>query len=932
MQMPPISLRLNSRAIGLLFATSLSWTGQSLRAQTPAAATPPPAAQEEAITLSPFEVSTSKDVGYVATSSLAGGRTSMSLKDTASAVSVFTREFLDDIGTEGLVAVSTWGLNMDPTNGSPNNNVQGEQNVTFRGLSTSFPSRNYFLWYVDADSYVTERYEFARGPNGVLFGDGTVGGVQTTWTKRPLFNANKRNVEAKADSWGGWRASLDANVSPNKQVAVRVAGLYQDYKARKDDTANKRRGQFVTVGWRPFEKTEIRVEAENGWGQRSLFGDTSADQASVWDKSTVNTGTGTPSTAGTGVARVATTNYYLLTPGIANLGIQDWGPSYRSTGSGFAMADGVRPGLETLPLVPSRKFNLQPRDSVAVLDYETATMFVDQRLPAGFFLQLAGSMQHTQRTSKNEQLLFSEYRIDVNKVLPTGLPNPKFGVPFADQTIQNLKAQNRVKDLRTLLTWSRRFSLITQTVSLIAGERRETFDSWTRVLHRVNGPSPDQTAAANLVRMRLYYDEPGRYSASPIPQVPGWDLAFQDTAVAHQQKPLDYYQFSSVSQLFKDRLNLVLGARHDNYTNIQQTTAGMPTAAVTKAPQLGAIVPDPSTGQMVPTVGATSSNTYTRTSRNAGGVYYLLPWLGLAGNYSETFGLPNSGVNLLDGSSPGVSRSKGKDFGFRLNLLDGRVFATLNYYDSKQMGSLVSGLRITEINRIWTNLNRPDRANVNYRELQSISGQGFEMEVTANPTRALRLMLNLALPRTSVDSSYPQLRAYLAQNQAVWQAGANNLSNPNRVQIATDLTAIQSDLNNAVTGTRLNGTSNYSANTYATVTLPKDGPFKGVAFGLGANLRGPANVGANAGNAFDYLYSKRYLLAAAHLSYTRRLGRANARFQLNAANLLNDDTLVITGYNTYRPGNLATNPLVTAPSAYRYTDPRKVTLTANYGF
>jgi hypothetical protein len=50
------------------------------------------------------------------------------------------------------------------------------------------------------------------------------------------------------------------------------------------------------------------------------------------------------------------------------------------------------------------------------------------------------------------------------------------------------------------------------------------------------------------------------------------------------------------------------------------------------------------------------------------------------------------------------------------------------------------------------------------------------------------------------------------------------------------------------------------------------------------------------------------------------------------SNLLDDETLVITGYNTYRPGNIATNPLITAPSAYRYNDPRKVTLTANFGF
>lgn len=911
----------------LMMAALLPIAGVEAQPTPPAPATP---AQEEAITLSPFEVNTSKDVGYVAAGSLAGGRTDMSLKQTAAAISVFTREFLDDIGAESLTGVAAWGLNMDPKL-DPNTGLQGEYTVNFRGLGNSFPSRNYFVWYVDSDSYVTERYEFARGPNSVLFGDGNVGGIQTTWTKRPLFNVNKRSVEAKADSWGGWRSSFDVNQAAGRTLAVRVAALYQDYTGWRDGTVNRRSGAFVNAGWRPSARTEIRIEGENGRVERSLFPNTVADQASFWNRTTLNTGTATPSTSGTGIARVATTAYYLVVPGIPNSGFQDWSTSYRTTGSGLAMADQVRPNLETLPLVPSRRFNLQPRDSLALLDYESATLFADQRLPGGFFLQVAGNLLHNDRRALNNQQNFNEYRIDVNQLLPDGRPNPKLGVPFADQTRQKVKAENHVSDLRALLTWNGRFPWLNQTASVIAGRRVDRFDSWTRVLHRVNGPNRDQTAADNQFRMRLYYDEPGRYSAAAMPQVSGWDFAFEDTSVSHQRKTLDYVQFAAVSQLFRERLNLVLGARRDDLTNEQQTTASMPTAPVTKAPQLGAIVVNPATGRPTATVGAVGVNSYTPTSFNVGAVYFLLPWLGVTGNYSETFSAPNNGTNLLDGTPPGISRSTGRDFGLRLNLLDGRVFATLNYYTSKQVDSLITGLRITEINRIWTNLNRVDLANVDYRDLQSFSGRGFEAEVTANPTRSLRLMLNVALPRTSLDSSNTQLRSYLAQNLAAWRAGATDPSNPNRTQINTDLTNIQTDLTNAVTGTVLAGTARFTANTYATFTVPA-GSLKGLGVGAGFNLRGPAKVGAVAGSPYDYLYSERYLLASAHLGYSVRLGRLNARFQLNATNLLDDGTRVFTAYNTYRPGNLATNPLVTAPSAYRYNEPRKLTLTASLGF
>src|SRR6201999_797268 len=51
-------------------------------------------ASEDTILLSPFEVSSSKDEGYAATSSLAGSRLNTQLKDIASPISVVTPQFL----------------------------------------------------------------------------------------------------------------------------------------------------------------------------------------------------------------------------------------------------------------------------------------------------------------------------------------------------------------------------------------------------------------------------------------------------------------------------------------------------------------------------------------------------------------------------------------------------------------------------------------------------------------------------------------------------------------------------------------------------------------------------------------------------------------------------------------------------------------------
>jgi len=66
---------------------------------SPAAATFAQAVKEEdVIKLSPFTVDSSRDLGYQAENTLSGSRLNSSLRDTAGSISVFTKDFLDDIG------------------------------------------------------------------------------------------------------------------------------------------------------------------------------------------------------------------------------------------------------------------------------------------------------------------------------------------------------------------------------------------------------------------------------------------------------------------------------------------------------------------------------------------------------------------------------------------------------------------------------------------------------------------------------------------------------------------------------------------------------------------------------------------------------------------------------------------------------------------
>lgn len=69
--------------------------------------------ENDAIQFCPFEVTTDRDVGYQATSTQAGGRLNMNLKDASAVVGIMTNEFLQDIGAASLESFIGWAANMN---------------------------------------------------------------------------------------------------------------------------------------------------------------------------------------------------------------------------------------------------------------------------------------------------------------------------------------------------------------------------------------------------------------------------------------------------------------------------------------------------------------------------------------------------------------------------------------------------------------------------------------------------------------------------------------------------------------------------------------------------------------------------------------------------------------------------------------------------
>ena len=246
---------------------------QTATATAPTPATSAPTAGKEAtVPLSPFEVSTSRDVGYIATNSLAGSRLNASLKDTPAIIDVFTKEFLTDIGATNLEQAMAYANNSQTDDGDTlrvNNGIS----QTAAGNSFSFRSRgilgnstrNYFETRLGTDFYSTERLDDSRGPNAVLFGIGSAGGIINNSPKRAQIGQPFLETQLQTGTEDRGRATLDLNLPlANRKFAARLNALYDHKGSWRDYLASTRRAATVALTFRPFDKTEVRLDAEKG--------------------------------------------------------------------------------------------------------------------------------------------------------------------------------------------------------------------------------------------------------------------------------------------------------------------------------------------------------------------------------------------------------------------------------------------------------------------------------------------------------------------------------------------------------------------------------------------------------------------------------------------------------------------------------------------
>ena len=197
--------------------------------------------------------------GYLIDRSRSATKTDTALLDVPQAVSVVTRDLMQDQAMQSLMDVARYvpGAGM----------AQGEGNrdtIILRGNSST---SDFFLDGVRddveyfRDLYNLDRVEILKGPNAMIFGRGGAGGVVNRVTRQANWQP-VRELSLQGGSWDNRRATFDFGDAVTDGIAARITGVYEDSESYRDGFELERKGINPTAAFAIGEATVLRISYE----------------------------------------------------------------------------------------------------------------------------------------------------------------------------------------------------------------------------------------------------------------------------------------------------------------------------------------------------------------------------------------------------------------------------------------------------------------------------------------------------------------------------------------------------------------------------------------------------------------------------------------------------------------------------------------------
>lgn len=818
------SLNLPEKPLRILILTVLAFA-------TPLLAQTEDTKKEEVFELTPFEVAADSEIGYMATQTLSGTRMRSELGDVAASIDVLTEEFLMDVGATNMYEALDYVGNVE-TWGQSGGISENENQVWFsdpymaRGFITQARTADFFeLGKVPMDFYNRSNFTVARGPNAILFGIGSPGGIVNSTRSRPQFGKDMAEVQFRVDNYGSLRATLDFSKEiVENRFAVRGAVLKDNTEEFLEPAGHEREAFYGAATFRPFRKTSITVAGEDGTEHRIFrYTSTNYDGITPWINAGKPTNPGFNNTPpidasfGSGLNR--TTNYSsVVIAGQPEIPVLDW----------RNMAQSERfeiPGHPDINQIRSTGFTdktaywdydevqLHGKSREREMDWQDFTIFLTQEL---FVPELQVELAYNR--IETDYLLahtFGQFALemDANELLPDGNPNPNFGVPYVQSGRSQVTAErNTAETLRATVSYEldlndrKIFGIGLGRYNFLGlyEERRANtlFAEFYRVFTQ-NLPGVPQANnwlhPNNQVKTRTYLDTyltPEGANVLPY-YIPDFTIIDQENGVqsawARNSSPRDIldkresYVLAIQAFLWPtkdnyDRIILTAGYRKDKETSKRlEYQRGAGTAyegalwrgspwdldAADRIAFWDGTLNYGTPGE--PSVTEEPTETYSA-------IFKITKDLSVFYNYSDVLISASSlFTDIYDNYVDGTI-GETDDFGIRWSLMDGKLVTSLTFFETSAQNQRESDVRNNfkpEMEDIWAVVDPTFQIHQGFNDrfvtLRNDTSEGFEFSATANLVRGWSTRVSVSQIETIIQSRLPIVDRYMAEFSPLWE-------------------------------------------------------------------------------------------------------------------------------------------------------------------
>jgi iron complex outermembrane recepter protein len=721
------------------------------------AANPPPPA-EDIITLNPFQVTAEEDTGYQATNTLEGSRLNTPLRDTPGAISIFTKDFMEDIGATEIADLIRYDVNAEESHqdaefsGVANQAGNIGEGAGATGNASAWRTRGLvgsvsldgFRAVGRTDTYNVDRVGSGRGPNAILFGTGAAGGVLNMSTKRANPVRNTNNLDFRIGENSTRRGTFDVNRALVKDtLAIRAMGLWEEKGSHQPHKYTKKKGATVALEYRfskdtrlnaSYEDTRTKGVSGRNWPQLdsvTLFLQELNAGRVVWSpaRERYETPAGAAVGAAHGVANLSprTVVVYDENLGSATLWEGNTRTANRVTlSTATSVFTGSKPVVPE-SIIPSGRVTSTGAAEYGEVEFTNLTVTFNHRWFDKFYMELA----YNQADRSSDAIIAQnpDLRADLNYRLPDGSLNPYFfgnGYYFTQGSyLRNIRGNDN-ETFRASFSYgldlgkrwgSHRFAFM--------GERHINNELFNRVREvwagAPYGGNPE--AAANQVSRRRYFKIDGPFANYTPGYQPGdvfapetfTSLRTADGSVTTTWVPPNFRGFDDEittdsqlfvmqNYLFNRRLVTTFGVRYDQVDTFGPGSVRDPVTQIWRR-----ATPD----DAGPFSGVGTSNAWFESSelsawrRSVGAVYHLNSNFSLTANASNGIQIPERNRTVLPIERVADPyKAEGRDYGINFSFLDNRISGGIKYYESKSLREggqeLVQGVFVNPNNDVMS--------------------------------------------------------------------------------------------------------------------------------------------------------------------------------------------------------------------------------------